>query len=104
MWLAELGPMFFSVKESTKDYVAKRKFEKEKLKEMEEELNLKFEEDKKKEKEEEFERIQSAQRSMKIATPGRSIRPQTPSTNSSSSSSSSTPKLIRPFTPRRFGL
>uniref|UniRef100_A0A7S4HNM3 RNA helicase n=1 Tax=Vannella robusta TaxID=1487602 RepID=A0A7S4HNM3_9EUKA len=72
-WLAELGPMFFSIKETLQDRKANRKREKETKKEMETELTKKLDEDrqKMKEKEEKEQARRSMSRFHQVATPGR---------------------------------
>lgn len=75
-WLAELGPMFFSVKESLRDRNANRKREKETKAEMETELSKKLEVDRQKlkEKEERESARRSTSRFHQVATPGRTPR------------------------------
>ena len=75
-WLAELGPMFYSVKESSKSRKEKRQATKVKLTEMEEELALADQQLKKRKFEEEMERTNDS-RKLRIATPGCKT-PQTP--------------------------
>eukprot|EP01120_Amphizonella_sp_Union-15-10_P016826 TRINITY_DN9110_c0_g2_i1.p1 TRINITY_DN9110_c0_g2~~TRINITY_DN9110_c0_g2_i1.p1 ORF type:complete len:196 (+),score=25.45 TRINITY_DN9110_c0_g2_i1:85-588(+) len=69
-WLAELGPMFFSIKESHRSRVEKRKREKEMHQEMEKELEVKLEEDKKEEREK-VEHIVRGRKKQKICTLGK---------------------------------
>ena len=78
-WLAELGPMFFSIKQTLKDRMDKKRKEKENLAQMESELAQKLDEDRQKMQEierKETDRI-STSRFNQIATPGRTPR-QTP--------------------------
>ena len=95
-WLAELGPMFFSVKESGKSRNEGRKIALNHLKDMEHEMKL-AEIELKRRKEEEEERAEKERNKGVIATPGR--RPDTPKT-STDKKSSATPKR----TPYRFGI
>uniref|UniRef100_F6UYA6 RNA helicase n=1 Tax=Ciona intestinalis TaxID=7719 RepID=F6UYA6_CIOIN len=55
-WLAELGPMFYSVKESAKSRHEKRAAAKERMSQMEEELSIAHEQIKKRKKEQESEK------------------------------------------------
>ena len=73
-WLAEMGPMFFSVKESGFNRLEKRKFEKTSAKLMEEEL----EKDTEKRRALEQEETVATPSRHKIATPG--FRAPTPRT------------------------
>ncbi len=52
-WLAELGPMFFSVKETSKSNTAKKKKAQEHLQEMEEQMKIAQEEIKARKEEQE---------------------------------------------------
>ncbi|XP_076809587.1 pre-mRNA-splicing factor ATP-dependent RNA helicase PRP16-like isoform X1 [Clavelina lepadiformis] len=86
-WLAELGPMFYSVKESAKSRQEKRKAAKARVTEMEEELALADEQLKKRRAEMALEEKKEIKKS-RIATPG------------SGRAGSATPRR----TPARFGL
>ncbi|XP_030831282.1 pre-mRNA-splicing factor ATP-dependent RNA helicase PRP16 [Strongylocentrotus purpuratus] len=88
-WLAELGPMFYSIKEKGKTRQQGRQAAKADLPNMEEEMALATEELRARKEDKLLERIKSS-RSMKIATPGRKEE-----------STSSTP---RRKTPSSFGL
>nr|CAB3237896.1 pre-mRNA-splicing factor ATP-dependent RNA helicase PRP16 [Phallusia mammillata] len=68
-WLAELGPMFYSVKESAKTRKEKRQATKVKLSQMEEELALADEQIKRRKLEQENERSGDTKKN-RIATPG----------------------------------
>ncbi|XP_078482661.1 pre-mRNA-splicing factor ATP-dependent RNA helicase PRP16 [Ciona intestinalis] len=70
-WLAELGPMFYSVKESAKSRHEKRAAAKERMSQMEEELSIAHEQIKKRKKEQESEKKPGAEM-VRIATPGQS--------------------------------
>uniref|UniRef100_H2Y9B4 RNA helicase n=1 Tax=Ciona savignyi TaxID=51511 RepID=H2Y9B4_CIOSA len=87
-WLAELGPMFYSVKESAKSRHEKRAAAKERMSQMEEELSIAHEQIKKRKKEQENEKKPGTDMK-RIATPGQS-----------KSKALSTPRR----TPGRFGL
>ncbi|KAK9727570.1 Pre-mRNA-splicing factor ATP-dependent RNA helicase PRP16 [Basidiobolus ranarum] len=68
-WLAELGPMFFSVKESNWSHKEKRKQDREELKTMEDELKKATEDALKQKEQEEEQRVAQTPRS-RMATPG----------------------------------
>jgi len=72
-WLAELGPMFFSIKEPSKGRKANRKKEKEAQLEMESELSKKLDKDREKMKQKEELELarRSTSRFHQVATPGR---------------------------------
>lgn len=77
LWLAEMGPMFFSVKESYKSRVEKRKAEKEEQKKMEEEMEQAQKEMAEAEDKKNDSFIFMANSKSKISTPGR-MEPGTP--------------------------
>eukprot|EP00004_Rigifila_ramosa_P027499 TRINITY_DN899_c0_g2_i1.p1 TRINITY_DN899_c0_g2~~TRINITY_DN899_c0_g2_i1.p1 ORF type:complete len:1026 (+),score=231.74 TRINITY_DN899_c0_g2_i1:1-3078(+) len=72
LWLAQLGPMFFSVKDSHLSRIEKRRKEKEAKEQMEQELQEALEERKRRaEHEQKMEgRLSTAKRTPQIATPG----------------------------------
>lgn len=77
-WLAELGPMFFSIKESFESALKRRQKEKLDAIRMEEEMKTKSEEElKKKEKEKKssvaMAKVKAASRGKIVATPGRQM-------------------------------
>ena len=76
-WLAELGPMFFSVKETGKSRSEGKKVALEHLKTMEREMKS-AEEELLRRKEEEREREEREKQRAVIATPGRSDGGKTP--------------------------
>jgi len=77
-WLAELGPMFYSVKDTTNNNRAERKrAAQEKISAMEEELNIAQEKITKRKEEEESVRMKSIKKQT-IATPGSVRRMDTP--------------------------
>jgi len=76
MWLAEMGPMFFSVKESYKSRVEKKKKEMAEHKKMETEMEAVLKEKSLKEEQEKGQWL--ANRKTPIATPGRRAEPGTP--------------------------
>ncbi|XP_022094525.1 pre-mRNA-splicing factor ATP-dependent RNA helicase PRP16-like [Acanthaster planci] len=88
-WLAELGPMFYSVKEAGKSRQANRQMAKANLTAMEEEMQLATEELKARKEHEEQKRVTSIRR-LQISTPGRK-EPKTPAS-------------VRRKTPSSFGL
>ncbi|TRY79169.1 hypothetical protein TCAL_09988 [Tigriopus californicus] len=90
-WLAELGPMFFSVKETGKSRGEKRKVATEHLKTMEREMK-EAEEELKRRKTFEEEQAEKERNRVAIATPGRS--------SSTGESGGKTPRR----TPHRFGI
>mmetsp|Transcript_8703 Transcript_8703/g.11371 ORF Transcript_8703/g.11371 Transcript_8703/m.11371 type:complete len:357 (+) Transcript_8703:1-1071(+) len=111
-WLAELGPMFFSIKESYKDRLLKKQREKDQKDtmdwQMEQEERRKLAEAKAKEEEERLMR-ESARTprvgSSVISTPGFARRyNQTPLHSSQESGSAPTPLPASRKTPRRVGL
>lgn len=75
-WLAELGPMFYSIKESAKSRQERRKMAKQNQNQMEEEMAL-AQEQLKQRKEEQKSRANISVRKNQIATPGR-LEPGTP--------------------------
>ncbi|XP_023210207.1 pre-mRNA-splicing factor ATP-dependent RNA helicase PRP16-like [Centruroides sculpturatus] len=75
-WLAELGPMFYSIKESTKSRQERRKMAKQNQNQMEEEMAL-AQEQLKQRREEQKSRDCISVRKNQIATPGR-LEPGTP--------------------------
>eukprot|EP01097_Dermamoeba_algensis_P009794 TRINITY_DN7036_c0_g1_i1.p1 TRINITY_DN7036_c0_g1~~TRINITY_DN7036_c0_g1_i1.p1 ORF type:complete len:130 (-),score=28.09 TRINITY_DN7036_c0_g1_i1:120-509(-) len=78
LWLAEMGPSFFSVKEDYKSRLLKRKREKEEKKAMEEEMKAKDEMDKRAMNEEKEVLSSTPQTKLsRMATPGR-VEPGTP--------------------------
>ncbi|KAG2772310.1 Pre-mRNA-splicing factor ATP-dependent RNA helicase [Phytophthora cactorum] len=95
-WLAELGPMFFSVKESFQSRLLKRMKEKEEAVEMENEMEASLHAKEEEAKEDLEKKLatnrQNKKQRMTVAGPGRSDPP---------ASSSKTTK--RPPRPRRFG-
>ena len=83
-WLAELGPMFFSIKESYESALKRRQRERADAAKMEEEMEKKEkeeEEQKERERKESEARGSTSQRRSAMATPGRSAN--------------STPKFMR---------
>ncbi|XP_060693991.1 pre-mRNA-splicing factor ATP-dependent RNA helicase PRP16 isoform X1 [Hemiscyllium ocellatum] len=88
-WLAELGPMFYSVKQAGKTRQENRRRAKEELSSMEEEMAMAQEQLRARKEEQEKKHILNSARSVKIYTPGRRD-PGTPMT----------PR----HTPARFGL
>ncbi|XP_055504934.1 pre-mRNA-splicing factor ATP-dependent RNA helicase PRP16 [Leucoraja erinacea] len=88
-WLAELGPMFYSVKQAGKTRQENRRRAKEELSSMEEEMAMAQEQLRARKEEQEKKNILNSVRSVKIYTPGRR-EPGTPVT----------PR----HTPARFGL
>ena len=95
-WLAELGPMFFSVKESGKSRNEGRKIALNHLKDMEHEMKL-AEIELKRRKEEEEEKAEKERNKGVIATPGRRL--DTPKSKTDKNNGA-TPKR----TPYRFGI
>jgi pre-mRNA-splicing factor ATP-dependent RNA helicase DHX38/PRP16 len=87
-WMAELGPMFYSIKESSKSRFERKQLQRDHEKEMEEEMALAQEEIRRRKEESEALNVLSV-RTTPIVTPGLK-RPNTPST----------PRR----TPSRFGL
>jgi len=69
-WLAELGPVFFAVKESHESRVEKRKKEKQGKEDMEEEMNQKIEEDKVTAEKQREEEAQQAKKRQKVVSVG----------------------------------
>nr|XP_039250693.1 pre-mRNA-splicing factor ATP-dependent RNA helicase PRP16-like [Styela clava] len=78
-WLAELGPMFYSVKETAASRKERKRAARDKMSEMEEELYLANEQVKNR-KQEEDEQIQKTSKRLVIATPGRKDGGATPAT------------------------
>jgi len=76
LWLAEMGPMFFSVKESYKSRMEKRKKEQDEQKKMESEMESALKEKNLKEEQEKSQWFSN--RKSVIATPGRRVEPGTP--------------------------
>jgi len=70
-WLAELGPMFFSVNLSHTDRLKKKQREKQEKEDMEEELLIKMEREKLEKMKEDLETKQKSHKSFRLATPGR---------------------------------
>jgi pre-mRNA-splicing factor ATP-dependent RNA helicase DHX38/PRP16 len=70
-WLAELGPMFFSLNLSHMDRLKKRQREKEEKQDMEEELQIRLEREKLEKMKEDLEAKQKSQKAFRLATPGR---------------------------------
>jgi len=102
-WLAEMGPMFFSVKDSHLSRIERRKKETKKRIEMEAEMaraTKQMEEEKQREEEEMY----GSRKVHRIATPGMRSVATAPRKQPSSSSSSSSAIQRRATTPRRFGL
>merc|ERR1719430_1183987 len=94
-WLAELGPMFYSVKESGKSRNEGKKVALTHLKNMENEMKL-AEQELKRRKEEEEEKAEKERKKGVIATPGRKLE----NSKSSTDKRIATPKR----TPYRFGI
>ena len=94
-WLAELGPMFYSVKESGKSRNEGKKVALTHLKNMENEMKL-AEQELKRRKEEEEEKAEKERKKGVIATPGR----KSENSKSSTDKRIATPKR----TPYRFGI
>ena len=97
-WLAELGPMFYSVKESKGSAVEKRKKAEDHMKKMEDEMTKAVEEMERRKTEAERERIAASVRKTVIATPGMKVTPAMK--KSPGAGYAATPKR----TPSRFGL
>ncbi|XP_055388858.1 LOW QUALITY PROTEIN: uncharacterized protein LOC129617831 [Condylostylus longicornis] len=110
-WLAELGPMFFYLKESTSSLADKRQEEREAISAQEREFQMKMSEDMRKRKETEFLEGQRQQSGFRIATPGIKVsRFKTPLTSTYARNNMTcrpdTPlpserHVSRPETPRR---
>lgn len=79
-WLAEMGPMFFSIKEG-RSRTERLQEKQEELRRMEEEHQRKLQEEEE-EARREMERLETARKRQKIATPG--FRPPTPAEGGSS--------------------
>lgn len=70
-WLAELGPMFFSINQSHADRLKKRQKEKQEKDDMEEELQIRMEREKLEKMKEDLEAKQKSKKAFRLATPGR---------------------------------
>ena len=77
-WLAEAGPMFFSVKESFETALLRRQKDRQEQAKMEKQMKRKEEEEAEAEEEQNRKRTSSMRRSQAVATPGRRSAGATP--------------------------
>ncbi len=70
-WLAEMGPMFFSIKKSHTSHAEKKQKQKEEEQDMEEELEIKIEKERLQKMKEDLANKQKNKKAFKMATPGR---------------------------------
>lgn len=100
-WLAELGPMFYSVKESSKSRFERKQQQRDHEKEMEQEMAIAEEMLRRNKEEMDSRSYLSLSRSTMIVTPGLK-RPMTPAATDSGTVCNQTPKRSTPG--QRFGL